>query len=206
MARLSRRIVVTEKIDGTNAQICIIKAREPVDSDGCIDAWLEDDDMFFMYAGSRNKWISPDDDNYGFAKWAQENRIELRKLGAGQHFGEWWGRGIQCNYGLEERRFSLFNTIRWCRHNKEPKLISKNNPKIYKLQDILPECCDLVPVLHDGEFDEKAINYCISYLKGYGSQAAPGFKKPEGIVVYHEASNTMFKKTIEKDDSSKSLA
>ena len=70
----------------------------------------------------------------------------------------------------------------------------------------MPECCDLVPVLHDGEFNEKAINYCISYLKGYGSQAAPGFKRPEGIVVYHEASNTMFKKTIEKDDSSKSLA
>lgn len=205
IARLSRRVIVTEKIDGTNAQICIVKSNEPVDSDGCIDAWMEDDDMFFMYAGSRNKWISPNDDNYGFAKWAQENRKELRQLGVGQHFGEWWGKGIQRNYGLEERRFSLFNNIRWCRHNEEPQQILKSDPRVIKYQDVLPACCDLVPVLYDGIFDTVVIDQVLHKLKTRGSEARRNFMNPEGIVVFHEASNTGFKKTIEKDDSPKSL-
>lgn len=29
-----------------------------------------------------------------------------------------------------------------------------------------------------------------------GSYAAPGFKNPEGIVIYHTAAKTLFKKTI----------
>ena len=207
IARLSRRIVVTEKIDGTNAQICIVKynINDEMDTDGCIDVWQEGDNIMFMYAGSRTRWIFPSNDNYGFAKWAQENRRELRKLGSGQHFGEWWGKGIQCNYGLQEKRFSLFNTIRWCKHNEEPQLIKKGDANIIKYQDVLPECCDLVPVLYDGEFKEEAIEQCLNHLEEYGSKAAPGFMRPEGIVVHHEASNTMFKKTIEKDDSPKSL-
>lgn len=207
IARLSRRVVVTEKIDGTNAQICIVKykADEDVDTDGCIDAWMEDDHMFFMYAGSRNKWIFPSNDNYGFAKWAQANRKELRQLGVGQHFGEWWGKGIQRNYGLEARRFSLFNTIRWCRHNEEPQQILKADPSVIKYQDVLPICCDLVPVLYDGVFDTVAIDQVLQNLKLEGSVAKRNFMNPEGIVVFHEASNTGFKKTIEKDDSPKSL-
>jgi hypothetical protein len=84
-------------------------------------------------------------------------------------------------------------------------LIKKGDQNIIKYQDVLPECCDLVPVLYDGEFKEEAIEQCLNHLKEHGSKAAPGFIKPEGIVVYHEASNTMFKKTIEKDDSPKSL-
>ena len=72
IARLSREIIVTEKIDGTNAQILITE-------DGQI------------LTGSRTRWITPQDDNFGFAKWVEENKAEILKLGQGQHFGEWWG-------------------------------------------------------------------------------------------------------------------
>lgn len=92
--RLSRSVVVTEKIDGTNAQICI-------GEDGSIQA------------GSRNRWISPTADNCGFAAWVEAHKDELMQLGPGRHYGEWWGQGIQRRYGLTEKRFSLFNVNRW---------------------------------------------------------------------------------------------
>src|SRR5882724_293770 len=94
IARLSRNCVVTEKLDGTNASIVIGEAGE-------------------FLVGSRTRWITPEDDNYGFARWAHTHKEELLTLGPGQHFGEWWGNGIQRKYGLSEKRFSLFNTARW---------------------------------------------------------------------------------------------
>jgi hypothetical protein len=94
MPRLSREVIVTEKIDGTNAQVHIT-------DDGLI------------LAGSRTRWISPEADNFGFAAWVRDNAEELTKLGPGSHFGEWWGAGIQRRYGLTEKRFSLFNVDRW---------------------------------------------------------------------------------------------
>jgi hypothetical protein len=36
-----------------------------------------------------------------------------------------------------------------------------------------------------------------------GSYAAPGYMKPEGIVVYHTAAKQMFKVTIENDEQPK---
>lgn len=90
IARLNREIVITEKIDGTNAQIFINEAGG-------------------LFAGSRTRWITPGkDDNYGFAGWVERNRKELLKLGPGQYFGEWWGAGIQRRYGMTEKVFSLF--------------------------------------------------------------------------------------------------
>lgn len=85
-------VTITEKIDGTNAQIMI--------------------DGADMMVGSRKRWITPDRDNFGFAGWVMENRDELMTLGDGRHYGEWWGLGIQRGYGVGERRFSLFNTFR----------------------------------------------------------------------------------------------
>lgn len=95
IARFNRHTVVTEKIDGTNAQVFI------------------DDLGKTIIAGSRTRWIQPGDDNMGFAAWVEANKDELMKLGPGSHFGEWWGAGIQRRYGLTEKRFSLFNTSRW---------------------------------------------------------------------------------------------
>lgn len=90
IARLNRDIVVTEKIDGTNAQIYITEEGN-------------------IYAGSRTRWIYPGKaDNYGFAGWVSDNTTELLKLGPGHHFGEWWGAGIQRRYNQTEKWFSLF--------------------------------------------------------------------------------------------------
>lgn len=184
MARLSRECVITEKIDGTNGQICIA-----------------DDGL--MLVGSRTRWITPSDDNHGFAKWAHENYHELLKLGKGRHFGEWWGQGIQRKYGMTEKRFSLFNTLRWVEHGNEPAQIPTADPRIVKTQDVLPECCGLVPILYRGEFSTDATSAALLDLMANGSKAAPGFMKPEGIVVYHIAGNVGFKKTIEHDDEYK---
>ena len=62
MARLSRDVIISEKIDGTNA---------------CI--FIGEDGEFLV--GSRTRWITPEQDNHGFAKWAYENRDDLMKLG-----------------------------------------------------------------------------------------------------------------------------
>lgn len=101
MARLKRECVITEKIDGTNAQIVFNDEGE-------------------MLTGSRNRIIVPGDDNYGFAAWANENQLNLFKvLGKGRHYGEWWGQGIQRKYRMETRNFSLFNTARWMNDDME---------------------------------------------------------------------------------------
>ncbi len=163
IARLNREVVITEKIDGTNA--CII-----VGNDGSVTAQ------------SRSRIITPEDDNYGFAKWAKENSEELNQLGEGHHYGEWWGQGIQRNYGLTEKRFSLFNVKRWVESR--------------------PACCHVVPVIAS-QIGLDGINGYLQALASTGSRAAPGFMKPEGIVVFHAQGNILFKATIEKDDEYK---
>lgn len=187
MARLSREVIVSEKIDGTNAQILITE-----------------DGQFFT--GSRTRWITPQDDNFGFSAWAHAHKDELMALGAGRHFGEWWGAGIQRKYGLNEKRFSLFNVSRWCLHGTEPQRIPSAAPRIVKLQDVLPACVGLVPVLYRGVFTTEAIENAVEWLRANGSVAAPGFSKPEGVVCFHVAAGVGFKKTIEKDETPKSLA
>lgn len=167
MARWSRDIVITEKLDGTNASI-----------------YIGEDGEFLT--GSRTRWITPDDDNFGFSRWAHENKACLLELGVGTHFGEWWGSGIQRKYNANEKRFSLFNTHRWGEER--------------------PDCCHVVPVLYKGENKPNAIEEALEYLKAFGSQAAPGFMNPEGVVLFHVASGIGFKKTIEKDEVPKSLA
>jgi hypothetical protein len=168
MSRLSRQCVITEKIDGTNAQVFI------------------SDDLSLVLAGSRTRWIDTKSDNFGFARWVEDNRGELLKLGPGRHFGEWWGSGIQRSYGLKngERRFSLFNVARW--------------------GDVRPACCLVVPVLYRGVFDTAEVDSVLGVLRAHGSVAAPGFMNPEGVVVYHEAAQVGFKKTCNNDGRPKS--
>lgn len=186
IARLSRDIIITEKIDGTNTCIFIGERGE-------------------FLTGSRTQWITPERDNHGFSKWAHERKELLIKLGSGTHFGEWWGQGIQRKYGLSEKRWSLFNVTRWCLFNEEPKQIPCGDPRITKFQEKLPEGIYLVPVLYRGHFDMVAIEESLINLRNKGSAAAPGFLKPEGIVIFHTAGNVGFKKTIENDEVPKSL-
>ena len=182
--RLSRECIVTEKIDGTSGCICITE-------DGV------------MHVGSRSRWITPEDDNYGFARWARDNESELLKLGPGRHFGEWWGQGIQRKYGMTEKRWSLFNVARWCLHGTEPQRIISADPRIEKYQEVLPPCCHLVPVMYRGPFNTSTIEWYLYLLRKNGSLASPGFMRPEGIVCYHIAAGVAFKKTVENDASPK---
>jgi hypothetical protein len=161
--RLARECSVTEKLDGTNAQVHVL-------DDGTV------------LAGSKARYLTPEDDNFGFAAWVREHEEELRKLGPGRHYGEWWGHKINRGYGLAERRFSLFNRERWAGPLERPA------------------CCDIVPELWTGIFDTVEINRAMERLKETGSVAAPGFMKPEGIVVYHSASRHLYKRTLERDE------
>jgi len=185
ITRLSRECIVTEKIDGTNGQI-----------------YIGEDGTFL--AGSRSRWITPEDDNYGFARWAHQHREELMTLGTGRHFGEWWGQGVQRKYGMAEKRWSLFNVARWCLAGETPQRIPIADPRIEKYQDALPSCCHLVPVLYRGLFTTQACQSALDELEISGSKAAPGFMKPEGIICFHVDGNFGFKKTLEKDESPKS--
>jgi hypothetical protein len=205
LARLSREVIISEKIDGTNAQIFIEKGSKETHPEA-IHTWLDEQTQtdFVILAGSRTRWITPENDNFGFAAWAYEHRDELLNLGTGRHFGEWWGQGIQRNYGLKEQRWSLFNTIRWCLHNQEPQRISTADPRVEKYQERLPACCHLVPVLFRGQFTTEVCEIALFNLKNEGSQASPGYTFPEGIVIFHIAANIGFKKTIERDHEYKS--
>jgi hypothetical protein len=169
---------VTEKIDGTNAQILITE-------NGCIKA------------GSRNRWLTPKDDNYGFCRWMCDNADGLLRLGPGRHYGEWWGLGINRGYGLDEKRFSLFNTMRWADDAAREQSFLPEGMRIP------PLCCDVVPVLWAGDFDDMFVDGIMADLVRSGSKAAPGYHAPEGVVIYHSASRTLFKKTFDNDHTGK---
>lgn len=145
----------TEKIDGTNALIAIGENGE-------------------FFTGSRNRWITPEDDNFGFSRWAYNNKEELIKLGVGYHYGEWYGLGIQRGYDLNEKRFMLFNTFRWGEHNP-------NTPK----------CCEVATVI-TGTFDE------IEDKLGDGSVHVPGYSRPEGFVIYSKLTKQLYKYILDK--------
>jgi hypothetical protein len=202
--RFFRDIVITEKIDGTNAAVLIHEYpfgfhAEAQPWDGKIvkivlgpdnpETGLPDHE-YTVSAQSRKRLITPTDDNAGFAQWVWDNADHLvATLGIGAHFGEWWGKGIQRQYGKDRRIFSLFNTSRW--------------------GDILafdpdPHGLAVVPVLYEGPMSEDQIFITLDGLKTYGSEASPGYLNPEGIIIFHKAANSVFKVLLENDDLAKS--
>lgn len=175
LARLTGPVIITEKIDGTNA--CII---------------IENGEIA---AQSRTKIITPEKDNFGFARWVYENKnVLIELLGEGRHFGEWWGKGIQRGYNLQQKCFSLFNTSRW----------GNNEGLNHFLASGLSEI-DVVPILFTGTFIEALAmaEHIMSNLKHFGSIASPGFMNPEGIVIYDTRSGQGYKKTYDYDDTGK---
>lgn len=187
MARLSREVIITEKIDGTNAQIVITLASDAQKAGHIVNPYIACVGDYVICAGSRTRWITPQDDNFGFAKWVVQNAESLVNLGEGKHFGEWYGKGIQRGYGLNDKRFALFNASRWNAENA-------------------PDCCQVVPVLYSGLFDTNIVNDVIEDLRVNGSKMVQGFMRPEGIIVYHIAAGVGFKKTLDNDEMPKSLA
>lgn len=142
----------TEKIDGTNA--CLV-----INPDGS------------YFCQSRTKIITPEDDNYGFARWCKANEKELALLGEGRWYGEWWGLGIQRGYDQKQKNFSLF----------------------YFPGDLPTQLVTRVPTIPVGSIEE-----CKQYLHEQGSLAAPGWMKPEGAVVYSSLARTRYKIILDK--------
>lgn len=169
LQRLNGPVIVTEKIDGTNA--CIV---------------IENGEIA---AQSRTKIITPEKDNFGFARWVHDNKDKLiTVLGEGRHFGEWWGNGIQRGYGLKVKMFSLFNVSRW------------NNAEFAqaKFDAGIATQLDVVPTLFTGTFTEVIfeLDIIMQNLKHYGSVAAPSFMNPEGVVIFDTRSGQGYKKNI----------
>ena len=192
--RLNRDIIVTEKIDGSNGQIFITKTPLGPEKMSLPDVEpvvrIEDT---YIYAGSRSRWLgagASQSDNFGFARWVLGNAEALvETLGEGTHWGEWWGSGIQRGYGYRngEKFFSLFNTSRW----EAADLSAVPNLRS-------------VPVLWTGNMKRFEQEQWLQILVNQGSFAAPGFMAPEGLVVFHTASNHTYKVTLIDDERSKS--
>lgn len=175
--RYRKDIQVTEKIDGSNAAIVI------------------GDDGATVRAQSRNRFVTPDDDNHGFARWVYENREELVEvLPDGYHYGEWWGSGINRGYGLKggEKHFTLFNPAR------------------YEELVLPPELLTTVPVLYEGPAQTRddegnsidMTDVVMEHLKRNGSFLfhAQCFPDPEGVVIFHTASRQLYKVTYNFDE------
>lgn len=180
--RLSRQMLITEKIDGTNASVTVTE-------DGRV------------VAGKRSGYIFDPNDNFGFPAWVDEHHDELLGLGLGRHFGEWWGWKIQRGYDLarDERRFSLFNVRRWSDDYPWTRVEAVDGPR-----RVRPACCHVVPILFHGPFETDGIYAVMEALERNGSHASPGFMRPEGVVIFHNAGDgTLFKKTFEKDEEGK---
>lgn len=161
---------ITQKIHGTNAHIRIWEEGEG------------DAKVVKIQAASRTRDIFVGDDNYGFARWVNDNKEELiAKLGLGRHDGEWAGPGINSGEGLKEKTFVMFNHYRF----------PQERP--------LPPNTVLVPVLYQGPYDEQVIRDILLDLKTNGSKLSPGFTRPEGIVI--EVMGKRFKKVFEPEET-----
>ena len=169
IARLKREAVITEKLDGTNSAIVIT------------------DDLTVLVQ-SRTQFITVKNDNKGFANWVEANKSALiEQLGVGSHFGEWWGSGIGRGYGLNEKRFSLFNVHRWHTESADFRCIEA-------------PLCYVVPTLAMVEkFSTDAVDEAMARLKESGSIASPGYMNPEGVCVYHTQNSALYKVTFEYD-------
>lgn len=207
IARLMRDWIITEKLDGTNAAVQIgLFDTSRMGEDDMVLGYAEapDGSTYGIKAQSRSTMINTKNDNFGFAKWVTENAAELiLGLGLGVHFGEWWGKGINRGYGLDTKRFSLFNVSRWYTPKTEGKSFLKDAAMP------APACCDVVPVLLFNLPTTKlveGVELLTNVMKGQSSAAAPGFTNPEGLVAYHVASGTTLKYTFDDDGVPKGIA
>jgi hypothetical protein len=225
IARLHRPWIFTEKLNGTNGLIVIADV-EATARAGTFPPPLaslagfgfdQDSDAPVMvgvsagiWAGSKNQWLGPDGDNFGFGRWVRDNATALiETLGGGIHRGEWWGSGIQTGYGLPkgERRFSLFNTSKWT--SPGAYVAGQTSPDAVVLDDAAIPGLGVVPVLEayvDGHDLNATMISWLDLLQYQGSHAAPGFMDAEGVVAYQPSSGSCFKATIRNDDIPKSLA
>jgi hypothetical protein len=186
LTRFSHDWAITEKLDGTNACVLIAPIDDPEINHGLATARIGDT---FVFCQSRNNVITPDKDNAGFARFVKDNAEALVGiLGEGRHFGEWVGKGVQKrHYDLTGKVFALFNTNRWLD-------INELNGQL--------RCAPLLAEGYMGEPGNEFANI-MAALKEHGSLFAPGYMDPEGIVMRHGPSGTLFKKTFDYDEQGK---
>lgn len=218
--RLSQPVVITEKIDGTNGLVRIERVPwgygpECEDPTAIVvqDETEEDPETLFplwqyvIRAGSRKRWLTKREDNYGFRAWVEANAQDLINLGTGDHHGEWFGKGIQHGYGLDEKRFALFNVGRWYDprdYNPYDRLTEfpKANP--------VPECCSVVPWITSGSGADLTalVNASLDLLRDEGSRVrgARWETAAEGVIVFHTAASQLFKVLLVNDNIPKSVA
>lgn len=209
--RFHKGLHITEKIDGTNAGVCVQGVSKTV-FDGHPDAMrvFGEECDYLVRAQSRKRIITPGNDNFGFAAWVWENAASLANLlGHGYHYGEWYGEGIQKNpLAVKGRRWALFNTWHWGRKENLDRLRMVDIPGL-----------TTVPVLHDeqrdGPADYMTIPAIINGLNAGGSRAdgfmtLPNAHKmdfhvegPEGIIVWQRETRQRYKILLREDDKHK---
>lgn len=204
--RLNRTTWVTEKINGTNAGI-IIRPWDgtPSPDDGSQTSYVvytTDHGPVEIAFQSRNRIITPQSDNAGFARWGLTNIYTLAdSLGLGRHFGEWWGPGIQGNpYKTAGKKFSLFNAQHWNENFADVE------------EELSPIGVDVVPVLGVGTDFVQTVAKAEALLREHGTfltewhRAGVPWIPAEGYVVFHSATRTRFKVLLENDEISKTEA
>jgi len=176
VGRMNKLCTITEKIDGTNAQIA-----------------FDEEGNFLVGSRQRQIWPNGTDgmkgcDNQGFAQWVHANHEELfAYLGPGRHYGEWAGSGIQRRYGMSEKRFYLFNTFRFqTEDNPIPEILSSAGLSV-------------VPIIYEGPFSTEAVERAMQYLSTNGSSIAV-YDNPEGVIIYHHGMRTYSKVTFDFDE------
>lgn len=161
------KMSITQKVHGTNGQIYI---------------YQNENNEWQIKAGNRTRWLTLEEDNFGFAKYVEENKEEIiQKLGKGRHFGEWCGPLINSGEGLKENNFVLFNWERW---NKKP----------------LPCNMLVIPIIYVGKLSFEIIQERMDFLKEKGSRLVPGYMSPEGIVI--QVGESFFKKVFKDEETS----
>jgi hypothetical protein len=191
--RLSKEEMdISEKIDGSS---CAVRIRpywenaENSDETFICDVGIEGE-KFTVWAQSRNRFLKPTKelDNFGFAKWVLDHATELVQiLGAGDHYGEWFGSGIQRRYGLSEKRFALFNARRWLEI-------------LHPSEDRFGIGLYIVPLLYSGPFNGAMINRHVELLRLTGSKAVLHEWPAEGLVVNLRQSKVSYKVLLENDN------
>lgn len=167
-------MVITEKVDGTNAmfiienkQIVLIGSHKEPKKMVNDPRWVKQ----FENAPDKERLLAeePRKTHYGFAGWIEDHKEELcAKLNDGTYYGEWYGPGINKNrdYNLTEKRFAFFQAHKWT----DPR-----RPRV--------SGSDVVPILYIGSISTEACERAMEKLAKEGSQIAPGFMNPEGVVI-----------------------
>lgn len=185
-------ILITQKLHGTNASLWIVPTGE-IDYSEAEKPFLTSDGQFLVRPAKRTSFIDLENDNFGFAKFVAKNKDALaRCLGPGTWFGEWVGPGINSGEGLKEKQFALFNVLAL-----DDKILNMRAAGLW------PENVDTVPVLFFGPCTDlgKEAERVMTELKESGSKYAPGFMRPEGIVIQVLGTSATFKHVFEQEDT-----